>query len=116
MGTAVVETIGVAVGLHLYFLDGVGVEGIAADGSESALVVVDVVDSLGRVVPNADHIVSFSPADDSAVKVVGTANGDPACHTSSISATRAAFHGRVLAVVRASQPNVTGLVGVRASS
>ena len=56
------------------------------------------MDEAGRVVPDSEHLITFAAAGGS---IVGTANGDPASHVPATSASRPAFHGLVMAVVRA---------------
>merc|ERR1711964_326394 len=63
-----------------------------------ALVSAKVVDAAGLVVPHAADNVTFSV---DGAEIVGTANGDPACHVRSTSPTCPAFHGLVMAVIRA---------------
>lgn len=51
---------------------------INADGEDVAVFTVAAVDSQGRVVPLAQHHVSFALA--GAGKIIGVGNGDPNCH------------------------------------
>lgn len=96
-------TAGAPAALLLSFKDGVGAGGLVAGCGDAALVMVEVVDAAGVRVPDAAHNVTFalSPSGGSAaaLRLEGTANGDPACHTNNKSPTRAAFHGLALAVL-----------------
>jgi len=95
--------------------DGVGASGIAADGSDVALVQVEVVDEDGRLVPEHGPVhVAFAFAGDSGDGVAmidGTGSGDPADHTPDKASTRPAYHGLVLGVVRAKSAAAGSSVG-----
>ena len=91
-----------------------GAEGLPANGVDVALFHVEVVDGAGLVVPNADHAVSFEVSGPGAV--VGTGNGDPASHVPDHSTTRPAFHGRVMALVRADDTGEAAQITVTASA
>ena len=93
-----VSTTGPASGLRVSIKDGVGLHGIVADNSDVALVQVEVVDGAGRVVPTANHSVTFSVAGPG--KLIGTGNGDPHCHVSDKSPVLPAFHGLALGIVQ----------------
>jgi beta-galactosidase len=94
-----VTTTGAPAALRVFVKDGVGAAGLVADGSDVALVAVDVVDAAGRVVPMTADVVTFAVA--GAGALIGTGNGDPTDHTPDKSASRTAYHGKVLAVVQA---------------
>ena len=51
---------------------------IAADGSDVAVVSVQVLDAQGRIVPTADNTVSFEI--DGPGRIIGVGNGDPVSH------------------------------------
>lgn len=108
-----VRTTGIAARLRLYLKDGVGSHGLVADGRDVALVVAEVVDASGDVVPTAANIVNFSCFGGI---VVGTGNGDPADHTRNTSPTRPAYHGLALAVLRVGRDPVVRSVTITASS
>jgi hypothetical protein len=72
---------------------------------------VDVVDKDGLTVPTASSNVTFRVT--GGATIIGTGNGDPACHTPDKSPTRPAFHGLVLGVVqstRAADPSAANAV------
>ena len=92
--------------------DGVGALGISNDGSDMAIVMVEVVDEDGRVVPVHDTVnVTFTVSDANAASVVGTGSGDPADHTPDKSTSRPAFHGKCLAIVSAKSASAGKVVG-----
>ncbi|RWA09182.1 hypothetical protein EKO27_g5924 [Xylaria grammica] len=72
---------------------------IRADGDDLAYITVEVVDSKGRVVPNASNEITFDVA--GAGELVATDNGDPADFTVFPSKQRKAYSGLALAIVRA---------------
>ena len=103
MATDAVETVGPAAKL---LLSGpvnlgklTGSEALPANGVDVAFLHASVVDAAGRLVPSAAHNVTFSVSGPGAV--VGTGNGDPASHVPDHAATRPAYHGKVLGIVRA---------------
>ena len=67
---------------------------------DAALVMAEVVDSAGAVVPYAEMNVTFTVTDGPGV-IAGTSNGDPSCLVNNLSPTRPAFHGLAMAVVLA---------------
>jgi len=89
-----------------------GQSGILADQQDAALIKGSVLDSNGRVVPNAGNYITFTTSGPGAV--VGVGNGDPSCHEPDRASSRSAFMGLVRAVVQStSQP---GTITVTASS
>jgi len=72
---------------------------ITGDGLDLAYVSVAVVDSTGTVVPRAANSITFSVS--GVGKLVSTDNGDPTDMTSFPSATRKAFSGLALGIVKA---------------
>ena len=98
-----VTTTGVPASLRASIKDGVGADGIVADGTDVALVMVEVIDSAGRVVPTADNVITFSVRG-AVAQIIGTGNGNPSSHTPDKSLVREAFNGLALAVVQ----SVTG--------
>ena len=93
-----VTTTGPPAALRASIKDGVGAGGLVDDGTDVALVMVEVVDAQGRMVPIASDVVTFSVVGDGA-RIIGTGNGNPASHTPDKSLVREAFNGLVLAVV-----------------
>ncbi|AEO63777.1 glycoside hydrolase family 2 protein [Thermothielavioides terrestris NRRL 8126] len=85
---------------------------ISGDGLDLSFLTATVVDGKGNVVPAADNEITFSVSGGGG-ELVATDNGDPRDFTSFASATRKAFSGRALAVVRA---NGQGAITVTASS
>ena len=84
---------------------------IKADGNDLSFVTVEVVDSNGIIVPNADNLVKFQV--EGSGKVVGVDNGNPVSHESFKASERKAFHGKCLLVIQSGdQP---GIVKVTAS-
>jgi beta-galactosidase len=70
---------------------------INADGLDLSFVTVEVVDSEGRLVPEADHVITFSVSGPG--EIVATDNGDPTDLVAFPSRTRKAFGGLALAIV-----------------
>ena len=95
-----VATTGDPVALRLSIKDGVGAAGVAADGADVALVMAEVVDAQGRVVPVASNVMAFSVDSPTRARIIGTGNGDPASHTPDKSLVREAFNGLALAIVQ----------------
>merc|ERR1712130_325254 len=96
IGDHCVETVGKAYGIELV-AEYPG-DTILSDGQDVALIEVKVVDSMGRVVPNAAHMIKFDIVGDGIIYGVG--NGDPACHESDKGKSRSAFHGRARVIVQ----------------
>lgn len=69
-----------------------------AEYDDAAIVQVSVVDSAGRVVPDADEEISFTV--EGAGSFLGTANGNPGSHEADTVPYRRAFHGRCQLLVR----------------
>ncbi|SPQ27184.1 87051d92-5a2f-4d5c-bd7d-99014f8d27d2 [Thermothielavioides terrestris] len=86
---------------------------IAGDGKDLAYVSVAVVDANGTVVPRASNEVTFSVSGPG--QLVATDNGDPTDYTAFPSATRKAFSGLAMGIVRA-QKGQTGQVTVTAKA
>lgn len=72
---------------------------IDGDGKDLAFVRVEVVDEKGVVVPRANNTVTFEVTGPG--KLVATDNGDPTDMTAFPSASRKAFSGLALAIVKA---------------
>ena len=84
---------------------------ITAAADELAYVTVDVLDKDGNPVPNAADKVTVEVT--GAAELAGLDNGSSPDHTPYTSATRAAFSGRLVAIVR---PTGAGEVTVRATA
>ncbi|HEX4006805.1 MAG TPA: glycoside hydrolase family 2 TIM barrel-domain containing protein [Acidobacteriaceae bacterium] len=106
--TEEVSTTGEAVALGI----SVDRSSIAADRRDVAHVTVSIVDAEGRVVPGADHEVSFALEGEG--RLIGVDNGDPFSHASYKASTRRAFHGLCLAVVQSTAN--AGQIRIDASS
>ena len=71
---------------------------IYSDGQDVSLIEVRIVDNMGRRVPNANNIISFTIKGDGIIYGVG--NGDPACHEPDKGTSRSAFHGKARVIVQ----------------
>ena len=69
-----------------------------ADGREVSNVKIEIVDSSGYVVPNADNLVQFSIEGEG--KILGVGNGNPLDHDSFKAMERKAFNGLCLTVIQ----------------
>lgn len=107
--TARVETAGVADKLDLQ----ADRTGIAADGRDLSFITLRITDAQGRTVPRADTRVRFSI--DGPGELVATDNGDAASFEPFPSASRRAFSGQALAIVR-SRAGAAGRFTVRAEA
>jgi beta-galactosidase len=87
-------------------------ESISADGEDVAMFAVEVQDAQGRVVPIADHEVTFHVS--GAGKLLGVGNGDPTDHASDKGPSRKAFSGYCMALVQSARS--AGSITVEASS
>jgi len=85
---------------------------IKADGNDLSFLTVDVVDSSGVIVPNADNLVKFQI--EGSGTIVGVDNGDPVSHESFKAPQRKAFHGKCLVVVQSGDK--PGIVKLMASA
>jgi len=72
---------------------------IQADGKDLAFITVKLVDSKGRLVPNAKNALSFRL--EGAGEIVATDNGDAANMVSFTAKARSAFNGLCLVIVKA---------------
>jgi len=76
------------------------------DGEDAVVAQVAVLDSRGRVVPDADNRVEFHIGGPG--RILGVGNGNPSDHDSDKANNRKAFHGRCMAVIEAgSHPDAT---------
>ncbi len=78
---------------------------IRADGRDLSFVRVEIVDSKGRICPNADHLVKFKISGQGFIAGVG--NGNPVSHEHFKASERKAFHGLCLAVVQSKEEQGT---------
>lgn len=72
---------------------------LRANARDISHLVVEVVDEQGNMVPNDDHLISFSV--DGPGKIIGVGNGNPVDHRSHQSLKRNTYHGRALVIVQA---------------
>jgi len=91
----IVETAGEAVALKAV----ADREVIAADGKDLSFITIQVVDAQGRMVPRANHNITFSV--EGAGEIVATDNGDATDMTAFPSHERKAFNGMALVIVKA---------------
>ncbi len=103
-----IKTTGKAAALRI----SVDTTAISADGSDVALVHVDVVDNGGNVVPDADNQVAFTLNGDA--RLMGVDNGNPRDDTAFKLNSRKAFNGHLFAVVQAGRK--PGNILLRAAS
>ena len=92
-----VETTGVAAGIRLA-ADRVE---IRADAEDVSMIGVAVVDAQGRVVPIADHEVSFAVSGPG--KIIGVGNGDPSSHEADKANQRRVFNGFAQVIVQSTR-------------
>jgi beta-galactosidase len=85
---------------------------LQANGEDTAVAPVSIVDAKGRLVMTAENRVSFQV--DGAAAIVGVGNGNPSDHDPERADRRNAFNGHCLAVIRAGEH--AGTVRVTASS
>ncbi|MBN6104735.1 DUF4982 domain-containing protein [Xanthomonas sp. CFBP 8703] len=71
---------------------------LLADAEDVAVVVVEIVDAQGRVVPTADTAVRFAVR--GAGRLIGLGNGDPASHENDKGDSRRAFNGLCMALLQ----------------
>lgn len=90
-----IETIGAPAALRL--VPEIG--HLAADGEQVMPIRVEVVDTQGRVVPDADHLIRFTVS--GLGSLAGVGNGDPASHENNVANQRRAFRGLCMVLVRA---------------
>lgn len=92
---AKVETTGAAAAIKL-MPDRTRLHG---DGQDTAAIAVAVVDAQGRVVPTANHKITFAIS--GAGVNAGVGNGDPSCHEPNQADYRSAFNGYCMVLARA---------------
>jgi beta-galactosidase len=74
---------------------------IDANGSDVAVVRVEVLDKDGRHVPTADNMISFKISGDGAL--IGVGNGDPNCQESDKEPKRSLFNGLAQVILQANK-------------
>lgn len=87
-------------------------EEISSDGNDIAFVSAEIIDKNGRVVPNAENLVTFTVSDD--ISILGIDNGDPEYVGSLKSNAIPALAGKCLIVIGGQ--GVSGQFSIKASS
>jgi len=113
VATKVVNTTGTQVALRATIRDNVGSQ-LYTGCQDFGLVMVEVIDANGLVVPNASDSVTITVSGLSTSWVEGTHNGDPAGGENNKSPTHAAYHGLMLGVIGAG--DTPGTITVTASA
>lgn len=70
-----------------------------SDNEDTALVRVEIIDELGRIVPIADNAVDFTLSSNG--RILGVGNGNPSSHDPDKAALRRAFNGLCQVIVQA---------------
>jgi beta-galactosidase len=96
------------------YLHGHNASEVAADGRDAALITVELIDAAGILVPNADLNVTFTVTGPGLL--LGTTNGDPACHVQATSPRCPTFHGLLRGIIRSSELGGAGVITVRADA
>ncbi|MGH9343271.1 MAG: beta-galactosidase, partial [Terriglobia bacterium] len=87
-------------------------EKIRADGEDVSVVEVHIVDSHGRLAPEAAHEISFQVSGNG--KIIGVGNGNPTSHEPDKASHRRAFNGLCVAIVQSAKQ--AGDFSIQASS
>lgn len=85
---------------------------LTADGEDTTVVEVQIVDARGRVVPVADNLVQFTVT--GAGQISGVGNGDPSSHEPDKASQRRAFNGLCMVLIQANE--TPGRILLRATS
>jgi beta-galactosidase len=86
---------------------------IDADGQDLSYVTVEVIDSKGNVVPNAEPLVQFSIA--GAGTIVGVGNANPRSIESCVQPQRKAWQGKCLLIVKSQKKASTITINAKAT-
>jgi beta-galactosidase len=76
-------------------------DSVRADAGDVAHLTIEIVDSAGRVVPSADHLLQVAVTGGT---LLALDNGDLKDHTPYRSDRRQALNGRAMAIIRGAQP------------
>ncbi|MGG1638928.1 beta-galactosidase GalA [Paenibacillus sp. NRS-1760] len=76
---------------------------LSADGEDVCIVQAAVVDASGRIVPDANTLITFTL--EGPGKLIGTGNGNPECHEQDKQPCRSAYQGLCQVLVRANEAN-----------
>jgi beta-galactosidase len=74
---------------------------IDANGEDSAIIRVEVLDKEGRAVPTADNLISFKVIGEGAL--IGVGNGDPNCQESDKEPKRSLFNGLAQVILQSNK-------------
>jgi beta-galactosidase len=74
---------------------------IFADGEDVAVLKVEALDSLDRLVPDAGDLIAFRVWGDG--KLIGLGNGNPNCQESDKDSKRSLFHGLAQIIVQSTK-------------
>jgi beta-galactosidase len=85
---------------------------IAADGEDVSVVVAEVVDANGRVVPTASKPVQFRMSGNG--RIIGVGNGDPSSHEPDKATQRSTFNGLCMVIVQSTKQ--AGEISLEATS
>ena len=85
---------------------------IAGDGEDLSVVVAQIVDAAGRLVPIADNEVAFAVT--GPARIIGVGNGDPSSHEPDRASKRRAFSGLCMALVQSKK--TPGVISVDATA
>jgi beta-galactosidase len=85
---------------------------IDANGEDVAMVKVEALDSVGRAVPTAQHMIAFKVSGDGAL--IGVGNGDPNCQESDKEPKRSLYNGLAQVILQATKK--AGAIEVEAVS
>lgn len=85
---------------------------LKADGCDTAVIRVSIVDEMGRIVPIADPDIAFTVSGEG--KLLGVGNGNPSSHEPDKDSHRKAFNGHCLALIQSTRN--AGQVTIKGSS
>ncbi|MBN1352082.1 DUF4982 domain-containing protein [candidate division KSB1 bacterium] len=71
---------------------------LVADGRDIVVIKAAVVDELGNLVPDADHLIRFDIAGEG--QIIGVGNGDIASHEANKASSRKAYNGLAAAIIQ----------------
>jgi len=100
------NTTGAPVALRATIRDNIGTTLYAGCYGDAALVMVDVIDSNGLVVPTANNVITFTTT--GPANFAGTCNGDPADLTNNKVNYRPAYHGKAMGVILGPDASAAG--------
>lgn len=74
---------------------------LAGDGRDAMPITVEVLDSKGRHVPTADHMMEFTI--DGPAEIIGLGNGNPNCHEPEKGNKRSLFYGLAQVIIQSKE-------------